>query len=276
MSAFSPSERYLQNFHGRVAGATSSAFGGFAAWMASREYRSSYDVLASLALETPSVKTVLDVACGDGHLLGLLLNKNKNVRLIGVDMSEGELNLARKALPPEVVLLNERAQTMSVETGAVDVVLSHMALMLMDDIGQVMQEIRRVLRPGGTFGASIGRTFLLGEVNQIFLNAFKPIAKEDLSPLPFGDSRTRSMDGWTELLRDSFDDIRFEDIDVPWSPTPDELWQSLGETYDVDRLSVQARTRLKDHFMPALSPLQDSDGTIRTGWGLRLVHARAR
>lgn len=276
MDTLSPSERYLQDFHERVAGATSAAFAGFAARTTSREYRSSYDVLASIALETSRPRTVLDVACGDGHLLRLLADRSRQLRLIGVDMCQRELDLARAALPGHVLLLRERAQEMSIDTGSVDIVLSHMALMLMDEIEQVLREIRRVLAPGGVLAAMVGRSFLLGEVNEIFVDIFKPIAKEDRLPPPFGDRRTGTVDGWADLLETDFDDLDFDDVDVPWRPAPHELWRALVETYHIDRLSSDARRRLEDRLIPAVSRLQDRDGTIHTGWGLRLVRARAR
>ena len=43
----------------------------------------------------------------------------------------------------------------------------------------------------------------------------------------------------------------------------------------VDRLDDDARRRLRSAFLDAVTPLQAGDGTIATGWGLRLVRARA-
>jgi SAM-dependent methyltransferase len=150
-----------------------------------------------------------------------------------------------------------------------------MALMLMDDIEMVLREIRRVLRPQGELAAMAGRTFLLGEVNEIFLGVFRPIAKEDTLSTQFGDRRTGTTRGWTELLQRDFRNLQFEDIDVDWAPHPDELWNALTETYDIDRLSGAARERLRKRLLDAIAPLQQGDGTIRTGWGLRLVRAQA-
>ena len=275
MIAYSPRELYLQNFHDRVAGATSAAFASLPAKTSFREYKSSYDVLCSLVLESPSPRTVLDVACGDGHLLSLLSDSSCPLQLIGVDISQGDLDIARAALPGNVRLLRERAQEMSLGTGSVDIVVSHMALMLMDDIEQVLQEIRRVLLPGGTLAVVVGRSFLLGEANDVFLDLFRPIASQSLPPLKLGDRRTGSVEGWVELLRTGFEDWHFEDIDVPWAPAPQELWQALTETYDVDRLPHEARSQLRDQLIPAWAALQDDCGHIHTGWGLRLVRAQA-
>ncbi|ATD61794.1 MAG: class I SAM-dependent methyltransferase [Janthinobacterium svalbardensis] len=276
MTPLTAAETYLQDFHQRQVGVTSAAFAHLPAHSAAGSWASSYDVLASLipAIDTPL--SVLDLACGDGHLLGLLATRQQNgLQLLGVDMSEAELAVARAALPPSVRLLQGRAQALDVPSASVDYLVSHMALMLMDDIEQVMQEIRRVLRPGSQFAAIVGRTFLLGEVNDVFMRVFKAIASDALPPLRFGDRRAGSEAGWRELLDAGFADVEFDDINVPWTPTPAALWAALLDTYDIDRLDDEDRQRLRSAFLDAVTPLQAGDGTIATGWGLRLVHARA-
>ncbi|WP_205417427.1 class I SAM-dependent methyltransferase [Trinickia diaoshuihuensis] len=165
MDLFSPAERYLQDFHARRPGATSAAFSALPATTKSRTYKSSYEVLAAVVRDLPLPSTVLDVGCGDGHLLGLLDKASNSSTLIGVDLSDGELNVARRTLPSHVLLLRERAQQMSLASESIDVVVSHMALMLMDDIESVLSEIHRVLVSGGKLAGIVGRTFLLGPLH---------------------------------------------------------------------------------------------------------------
>lgn len=82
-------------------------------------------------------RTVLDLACGDGPLLQILSDRgHAGTKLVGVDMSDDELSAAREVLPHEIRLLKERAHELSLDSGSVDYALSHMALMLMDDIEQ--------------------------------------------------------------------------------------------------------------------------------------------
>lgn len=276
MTPLTAAETYLQDFHQRQVGATSAAFAHLPASSPAGSWASSYEVLTSLipAVDTPL--TVLDLACGDGHLLGLLAARRQpRLQLLGVDMSQGELAAARAALPASVRLLHGRGQALELPSASVDYLVSHMALMLMDDIERVVREMRRVLRPDGHFAAIVGRTFLLGEVNDVFMRVFKPIASTELPPLRFGDRRTGSEAGWRELLDGAFADVEFDDIDVPWTPTPSELWTALLDTYDIDRLDVGAKQRLRNAFMDAVAPLQTGDGLIATGWGLRAVCARA-
>ncbi|WP_219115945.1 class I SAM-dependent methyltransferase [Janthinobacterium sp. UMAB-56] len=276
MTLLTAAETYLQDFHQRQVGVTSAAFAHLPASSPAETWTSSYDVLTSLVPAVDTPLSVLDLACGDGHLLGLLAARRQpQLQLLGVDMSMAELAVARAALPPSVRLQQGRAQALDVPSASVDYLVSHMALMLMDDILQVVQGIRRVLRPGGQFAAILGRTFLLGEVNDVFMRVFKPIASDALPPMRFGDRRTGSEAGWRELLDGAFAQLTFDDIDVPWSPTPGQLWAALLDTYDIDRLDDDARQRLRSAFLDAVAYLKNADGVIVTGWGLRLVRARA-
>ncbi|WP_260854706.1 class I SAM-dependent methyltransferase [Paraburkholderia sp. BCC1884] len=277
MNGLSAVECYLQDFHQRIVGSTPAAFSKLPAKANGVIHASSYHVLASLIPGETRSATVLDLGCGDGHLLGLLADRRQpGLDLIGVDMSRAELEAARASLPGDVALLNERAQHLSVESGSVQFVLSHMALMLMDDIEQVFSEIRRVLSSRGTVSFIVGRSFLSGPVKQLYVDALRPIAKDEGAQLRFGDPRTQLEDCWAALLSRSFHEVACTDVDVDWTPSPGELWESLSTTYDVDRLSVSGRAALRERFLAALVEVQEHDGRIRTGWGQRLVTAKAR
>jgi ubiquinone/menaquinone biosynthesis C-methylase UbiE len=272
----SQAEAYLKDFHLRRAGATRRAYANNPARSAQTEYPSSYHALAEQVPNDEMSRTVLDLACGDGPLLQILNDRDRaGTKLIGIDMSDGELNAARNVLPQEVRLINGRAQALSLDTGSVDYVLSHMALMLMDDIEQVIREIRRVLRKGGRFSAVVGRAFLTGEVGEVFLDIFRPIAKANLAHLPFGDARARSEAGWSELLQHGFANVVFEDLDIDWTPTPEQLWLDMLDTYDTDRMSETVRAQFKAELLSAFASMRRGDGTLKTGWGVRLIQANA-
>jgi ubiquinone/menaquinone biosynthesis C-methylase UbiE len=272
----SATEQYLQDFHARRPGATRRAFENQPCRSATREYASSYDVLAALVPHNADASTVLDLACGDGPLLERLAARDRaSPRLVGVDFSRGELAAARAVLPVEVALLRARAQQLPIGDGAADYVLSHMALMLMDDLDTVMAEIRRVLKPGGLFATVVGRSFLTGAVGDALLDVFMPIAREALPPMNFGDARTSTAEGWAACIGSGFDAPRCEDLDVAWTPTPQELWDSMLETYDADRLPEAAQETFRVRLLAALAPLCDARGRLDTAWGLRVVQARA-
>lgn len=270
----SPAERFFEDFHQRRPGTTSAAF----AHLRSDRYESSYAALAATLPSSSSPLTVLDLACGNGYLLNLLDElRPGRLHLIGVDMSQTELDMARSKLPNDVRLLKERAQALSITTASVDVVVSHLALMLMDDIERVLSEIHRVLHKEGNVVVIVGRGFLMGPVGEAYSQVFREVAAQDaLAHLPMGDPRMRTETGWLELFNKDFDAVTFEDIDVSWQPDFAELWQSLSETYDIDRLTPAARVQLKECLSTSISTLEQPDGTYVTGWGLRMIQARAR
>ena len=270
----SPAERFLEGFHQRRPGTTSAAF----AHLCSERQESSYAALAATLPDSSASLSVLDLACGNGYLLQLLEQRHpQRLRLIGVDLSQAELDEARTRLPARVSLLKERAQALSLGTASVDVVVSHLALMLMDDIEQVLREIRRVLRKDGKLATIVGRGFLLGAVGDAYLQVFRQVAQQDaLAHLPMGDPRMRTEEGWRALLGTDFEQVKVKNIDVAWQPDFAELWQSLSATYDVDRLTPAARVQLQERFKTAIEHLPQADGTFATGWGLRLIQAHPR
>lgn len=274
MYSSTPAERFLEDFHQRQPGTTSAAF----AHLRSERHESSYAALVTTLPPSSNPLTVLDLGCGNGYLLKLLDERYPgSLQLIGVDMSQAELDVARSMLPDDVRLLKERAQALSINTAGVDVVVSHLALMLMDDIEKVLGEIHRVLRKDGHVSAIVGRGFLQGPVGEAYLQIFRQVATEDaLAPLPMGDPRMRTEAGWLGLFNQWFCAVTLEDIDVLWQPGFTELWQSLCETYDIDRLTPAARVQLKDRFGTSIANLEQPDGTYVTGWGLRLIQAQAR
>lgn len=106
-----------------------------------------YDVLARhVAALAP--RTVIDVGCGDGTALARLVEYlGDRCRYIGADVSERELDLARRRCPQAELLLAD-AVALPIETGSLDCAVSHLVLMLLSDQPGTLRETRRVLRPG--------------------------------------------------------------------------------------------------------------------------------
>ena len=125
-------EAHLLRAHEETPGMTPPAFGAYR----TREGLSSYEILASaLARDAPSCR-ILDLACGDGFLVQYLLPRmDARSRVWGVDMVPTEIERARRAYPdPRTEFLCERAQRLSLPSASIDLVLSHLALMLMSPI----------------------------------------------------------------------------------------------------------------------------------------------
>jgi ubiquinone/menaquinone biosynthesis C-methylase UbiE len=98
---------------------------------------------------------VLDVGCGTGRFLRALGDALPRAKLYGIDLSPHYVRHARRLLAgaPDVSLVAENAQHMPFADGFFDAVTS---VFLFHELPSavrrdVMRQVRRVLRPGGTF-----------------------------------------------------------------------------------------------------------------------------
>ncbi|WP_223638566.1 class I SAM-dependent methyltransferase [Corallococcus sp. EGB] len=271
----SPAESYLLDFHARLAGVTSRWFGAAAVEREGVTAPSSYSLLEAVVPGAGRPLTVLDLACGDGHLLELLARrKQPGLSLLGLDMSEHELAAARTRLNGAATLVQGRAQSLPFGEACVDVVLSHLALMLMDDVERVLAELRRVLKPGGRVSIVVGGDLAPGNALEVFAGLMKSLlSAEGVPPFWLGDARVRSADGLRTLFAEGFTDVTVQSLSVLGDGSPQEVWESLLTTYDADRLSPAARASLKASFLQAVEPLRRADGSVPLSWGMRQLTA---
>lgn len=104
--------------------------------------RSPYDWIAE-ALPA-GASTVVDLACGSSPL-----SRRLGVRVVGVDRSAGEL--ARGSGHR----IRSEASALPLACGCAGAVVSSMALMLLQPLAPVLDEVARVLRSGGAFVATV-------------------------------------------------------------------------------------------------------------------------
>jgi len=216
------SEAFLREYHAAHAGVTSRAFarGG------------SYERLAARVADA---RRILDLGCGDGHLLSLL-----GPRAVGIDMSPEELALAR-GLPA----VRGRAQELPFADGAFDAVVSHLVFMLLDEPARVVAEIDRVLAQRGAFHAVIGAgpTAEGRDAFHAFLEHNKPRG------VALGDPRAKSEAGWNEMFAGWR--IEFERWPIDLSGPFDEVYYHLSTTYQAQG---DVRAELRAEFGAAHLP----------------------
>ena len=274
MPTFSDGESYLRDFHSRYPGATSKNM----TEARSADGRTSYERLADVvdrAAGSPAV--VLDLGCGDGALLELLLRRNRgDLELIGVDMSPAELAAARRRLGSDSVrLLEESAQNLSLPRGSVDVVLCHLALMLMSDLDRVLAELARVLRPGGWLSAVLPGPPVQGDAMEQFGRTIEPLLHQQQDLPAIGDPRVYSKSRLQALFAEKgFLDVLFEPFVVPQDGTPDEVWNRLRLFYWVDLLPAPAQQHLERTLREGWVDLLRPDGTLPCSLGLAQLTAR--
>lgn len=94
--------------------------------------------------------SVLDIACGGGFLSNYLAKSGLNV--FGVDQAEGALSVAKNYDTTKSVQYSQGdARSLSFESNSMDVITMMDFLEHVDNPLEVIQEAKRVLRPGGLF-----------------------------------------------------------------------------------------------------------------------------
>jgi ubiquinone/menaquinone biosynthesis C-methylase UbiE len=268
-------EKFLQDFHKKHPGCTPAAFSQGSIL----EGLNSYDCLSNLLPSTGEISTVIDLACGDGTLLKNILNRKiPNLKLIGVDMSDGELEVAKSqiSLSP-VTFIEANAQSLPLADESADFVFCHMAFMLMDNVEQVVREIHRCLKPGGIFSAVIGGKFERSLIYDRFLDLLDEALKEEnkkwLSQL--GDQRTRSAEGLNSLFTTpSFAKPKIEEFKLKFYEPPTNLMNFFMLMYDVGLLSENRQKKLFSDLLAALQAFVDKDGRMEHFMWLRQITCR--
>lgn len=93
--------------------------------------------------------TFVDLAGGTGDIAAVLINKHRDVLL--VDPSKAMMKVAEKRLGSACRYITAAAENLPFENDSVDVLTISFGIRNTTDIRQSLQEISRVLKPGGLF-----------------------------------------------------------------------------------------------------------------------------
>ena len=148
---------------------------------------------------------VLDIGCGPGYLAALLSNKFPHLKVLGLDISEEMLRMAKRNFPTIELCQGDVGQ-LPVKDNTIDFVVSSLSLHHWADARKSIQEINRILRPGGQFLILDARR----DCRRFFYYALK------LDQTLFAPSAIRRTNGEVGSLWASY--------------TPDELKTILSET----------------------------------------------
>ena len=290
----SPEEwrEHLREVHGRRPGISSVMF----APLTTPGGRSSYEMLVDrAAIEARSLGRpvdMLDLACGDGYLVDLCLRElgNDIATITGVDMSEGELALARTRLDGTNAGLElALAQSLPLSDGSVDVALCHAEFMLMLPVEPVVAELMRVLRPDAIFSAVVAATSLSpyatdsGELRaerELWADLRSASREYWQSTFPnlqtegrVGDGRTMTTEGWQELFATV--QVEADEFEVLVHEPPEGIWAFFRDTYLAMMLEEQEREELRKRLVAtAEAHVRDDDGRVTMAFPLRRFTVR--
>ncbi len=118
-------------------------------WLFGPAHARMLDLLAAYGPSTPP-RRVVDVGCGTGRLLRVVAARWPEAELIGVDAAAGMVEEARR-LNPKARFENAVAESLPLPNSSADLVLSSISFHHWADQAKGVNEVARILRPGGWF-----------------------------------------------------------------------------------------------------------------------------
>ena len=228
----------------------------------------------------------LDVGTGTGLVAHLVAAKAKPGAVIGIDLSDRMLSIARAVKSSNSQFLGMAAEHLVFRPSSFDLVTMGESLSYLADPAEALAEAHRVLRPKGRIAVSCLRRSLSTPAQNLFFQALAPLARRHHLSLPrfssqragFGEpgvlpsllakagfevstmtemitgGRTRDAREWTELMAGA-------------GPLPYTVINSLGPRY---------RAELEEEVESAMESLGDPDDAFRYHHSYLLAVAERR
>jgi len=170
-------------------------------------------------LPLAGAKQVIDVGTGAGALLPAIRRAAPRAVVLGIDRSEGMLTLARQRHDGPLAVMD--AQHLDLPDGRFDVALVAFVLFHLPDPQQCLQEVCRVLKPGGRVGTATWSAEHFAAANLIWDEELSA-AGAAAFPLPATDNRAccNSETKMTRLLEGA----GFTEIGT-WSESLEHRWR---------------------------------------------------
>jgi ubiquinone/menaquinone biosynthesis C-methylase UbiE len=225
----------------------------------------------------------LDIGTGTGLVAHLVATKVSPGTVIGIDLSDRMLSIARSKRAKNTQFLGMAAERLVFRPDTFDLVTMGEALAYLADPGDALSEARRVLRPGGKLAVSSQRRSLSTRAQDLFFQGLAPLARRHYLSLPRYSS-DRSRFGEPKLLPQVLESAGFKvdlmtemvtggraqnarewtDMMAGAGPLPYTLIKALGPRY---RLELEAEVEM------AMESLGDPDDAFRYHHSYLLVVA---
>lgn len=227
---------------------------------------------------------VLDLGCGTGIVARVAaehLGSGGNVT--GVDVNPEMLDVARSVSAethPDIEWQQGPAENLPLARSTFDVVLSQQTFQFLEDRNAALEEIRRVLRPGGRVVFSVFRSARHNHTYQPLIDAFRRHGGDDLGTMMNSPFQEWTRDGLKEMVSNAgFQDasVTIGLVTARFPSIPDFIQQELSSS-PMSRLVAtmddQTRQAIARDTREGLSEYIDDHGVIHPLQTF-LVEARA-
>ncbi len=217
---------------------------------------------------------VLDVACGTGVLARAAADRVGSERVVGIDVNDGMLAVARAAAPT-IEWRCGPAEALPFGDGTFDRVVSQFGLMFFDDRSKAISEMLRVAKPDGAVAVavwgSLEATPGYAVVTEILTDLFgADVAESIRAPYSLGDpgelERVFAEAGAAEVsVQTITGTARFESVEE-WIYTDVKGWTlaDVIDDEDYQRLRRAATRRLSRFVLDDGSVAFDAPAHIAT------------
>ncbi len=124
---------------------------------------------------------ILDVACGTGEFERLLLEKNPTQKIVGIDISEKMLDLARQKYDAfsNVEFQQASVHSLPFDSDYFDVVVCANSFHFFDQPQLALQEMKRVVKPNGkVIILDWNKDYFFCKICDWFLQIFDPVHQQ--------------------------------------------------------------------------------------------------
>ncbi len=118
--------------------------------------------------KTPIPARVIDLGCGTGIVTAKLAQYLPNSKLIALDLAEQLLAVATKRLTPFDIQIKQANFDLLIEHPFYDLVFSNMALHWSNNFNNILQTIKKILKPQGQIAFSIPLQHTFNELKPYF------------------------------------------------------------------------------------------------------------
>lgn len=208
---------------------------------------------------------ILDVACGTGIVARTAADRIDAAGIVGVDLNEAMLTVARRLRPGLEWHQGDVAQ-LRFPDDRFDVVLCQMALMFFPDRTRALSEMARVTRPGGVVAISVPASLDEQPLWKPFMDMLAEHAGPEARPL----LSTYWSCGDAAWLRGLFEAaglggarVTTRTCTARYASADAAVATEVESTPLIDRISAAAYERIKREARTLLRPYESDDGEVR-------------
>jgi ubiquinone/menaquinone biosynthesis C-methylase UbiE len=230
-------------------------------------------------LHPSSGSSILDVGCGSGAVsLGATTWAGPEGLVIGSDIAVKMLQMGRsnaEDVNTDLTFCQMDAERLGLKDASFDSVACAFSLFQFTDMEQALNEMWRVLKPGGRLGLSNWGAGYFSPIASIQRDLFRTFNLKPLlnNPLSFKPSELNDL-----LTRTGFSGVELiEETDEIWFTNPEEVW---AFNMDMGPFPIMLRQQLSlDEQKELFHQFKDAMGNLRTEQGIKstfhLIYALA-